>query len=105
MLKTNNLRPIKAFATVLLVIGLIGMLFDIAYLNDPSLSTYFKIFGSMISLWHLLGGIGVLFQKSWGLLIFKSYLYVLLLGIPIGTYIASKTLRYIKDNELDKLFT
>lgn len=81
------------------------MLFDIVYLNDPDLSTYFKIFGVVISLWHLLGGIGVLLQKSWGLYVFKSYLYVLLLGIPIGTFIASKTLKYIKSNELDKLFS
>ena len=105
MLRNTTLRPIKIFAAILIAIGAIGVLLDIGYLNDPNLSILFKIFGILISLWHLLGGIGLLLQRSWGLYIFKIYLYVLFLGMPIGTYIAYKTLNYIKNNELDKFFS
>ncbi len=105
MLKDTILRPIKIFGAVLIVIGAIGVSIDIWYLNDPNLSIEFKIFGILISLWHLMSGIGLLLQRSWGLYIFKIYLYVLYLGIPIGSYISFKTLKYIRHNELDKFFS
>ena len=36
--------------------------------------------------------------------LFKIYLYVLYLGVPVGTYIASKTLKYFKENKLEEFF-
>lgn len=104
MFEDDILRPIKIFGAVLFVIGFFGIIFDFVYLNDPEVSTGFKIFGVIISMWHLLGGIGILLKKIWGFYIFKSYLYVLFLGIPIGTYISSKFLDYIKRNNLKELF-
>jgi len=104
MLRNNALRPIKIFGSVLLAVGIIGIFFDFIYLNDPQLSKGFKIFGIIVSMWHILAGMGVIFQRAWGFYIFKSYLYVLFLGFPIGTYIASKMLNQIKSNELKKYF-
>jgi hypothetical protein len=105
MLNNDILRPVKIFGSILFIIGFIGIIFDFTYLNDPELSTGFKIFGVVVSMWHLLGGIGVLLKKAWGFYIFKSYLYILILGIPIGTYIAFKMLGYIKRNNLKEYFT
>ena len=104
MLEDDILRPVKIFGTVLFVIGFFGIIFDLNYLNDPEVSKGFKIFGVIISMWHLLGGIGILLKKIWGFYIFKSFLYVLFLGFPIGTYIAYKFLDYIKRNNLKNLF-
>jgi hypothetical protein len=104
MLSDDILRPVKIFGIVLFAIGFVGIIFDFSYLNDPELSTGFKIFGVIISMWHLLGGIGILLKKAWGFYIFKSYLYILFLGIPIGTYIAFKMLDYIKRNNLKEYF-
>jgi hypothetical protein len=81
MLEDDILRPIKIFGTVLFVIGFFGIIFDFIYLNDPEVSTGFKIFGVIISMWHLLGGIGILLKKIWGFYIFKSYLHVSPTGI------------------------
>jgi hypothetical protein len=104
MLGDKTIRPLKFFGVVLLAIGVAGIFFDFIYLGDSELSTGFKLFGVLISIWHLLAGVGILTQKAWGFYIFKSYLYTLFLGVPIGTYIALKMLSYIKRNDLKKYF-
>jgi len=40
----------------------------------------------------------------WGYYLMKIYLFILLLGVPIGTYLALKALRYLKENEIKKFF-
>jgi hypothetical protein len=104
MLNNDILRPVNIFGSILFLIGFIGIIYDFTYLTDPELSTGFKIFGVIVTMWHLLGGIGVLLKKVWGFYIFKSYLYILILGVPIGTYIAVKMLGYIKRNKLKEYY-
>jgi hypothetical protein len=96
--------PLRVIAIYLICSCVIGVLF----LND--MLTY-KRFGSdhvvfivIILIIHSVVAIAVLSQKRWGLFLFKGYLYVLLLGFPVGTYVALRILRYIKHHEIDKLY-
>jgi len=73
-------------------------------MTDPHFDFSFSVFVVIMITLHLLVAAGILSKKRWGLAIFKGYLYLLLIGIPIGTYIAQRTLKYIKLNEVDKLY-
>ena len=42
----------------------------------------------------------LLFRVRFGIRLLKIYLYFLLLGFPIGTYIAYNSLKYIKKNNM-----
>ena len=44
---------------------------------------------------HSFVGISILSKRRWGLFVFKLYLYLMLLAIPIGTYISKKFFEYI----------
>jgi hypothetical protein len=62
------------------------------------------VFISIVSSFHLILGIGILYRRKWGLMVFKGYLYLLYIGFPLGTYLAYVTLKYIKENRLDGSF-
>lgn len=80
------------------------MIIHFLELNDVRYTKDFGAFVLIVSFLHLLFGIGVIFKKMWGFYALKIYLYSLYLAIPIGTYIANKTLRYIEKHEIKKLF-
>jgi hypothetical protein len=64
----------------------------------------FVIFIVLMGGWYLTTGIGILLRSKWGYFFFKSFLYILLLGFPIGTFIAYASLKYIKRNDIKTLF-
>jgi len=55
-------------------------------------------------LFNILVAIGMLFHRRWGFILVRAYLYIMLLGIPIGTAIAILLLSYIKRQELRGYF-
>jgi uncharacterized membrane protein YfcA len=57
-----------------------------------------------MTIWYLITGVGVLTRRKWGYYLFKIFLYVLLLAFPIGTLIGYKSLKYIKRNNIKRLF-
>jgi hypothetical protein len=75
----------------------------IGELNAPKLEIGGIIFLSIMAVWHLVSGLGILFRKMWGFKLMKVYLYTMYLGIPLGTLLARKILSYIKENDI-KLF-
>ena len=54
---------------------------------------------------HSFVGISILSKRRWGLFVFKLYLYLMLLAIPIGTYISKKFFEYIENNNIEDLYT
>jgi hypothetical protein len=54
--------------------------------------------------WYLTTGVGILLRRKWGYFFFKSFLFFLLLGFPIVTFFAYKSLKYIKRNNIKTLF-
>jgi hypothetical protein len=64
----------------------------------------FAIFFILMGSWYLTTGVGILLRRKWGYFCFKSFLYFLLLGFPIGTFIAYASLKYIKRNYIKTLF-
>jgi hypothetical protein len=53
--------------------------------------------------WYLTTGVGILLRRKWGYFFFKSFLFFLLLGFPIVTFFAYKSLKYIKRNNIKTL--
>ncbi len=101
---SEDFKPILIFAFVLIASSIIGVVMFIDLINDPSFDKDFSIFLFVMVAWHILTGIGIVVQRFWGLVLFKFYLYVLYIGFPIGTYIARKTLRYMRENKIEKYF-
>lgn len=100
LLDLDKFRPVRIGGLLLIMIGVAGLLFHFEHLTDPS----FRSFILVATGWHLITGLGIILQKMWGYYLLKVYLYVLLLAIPIGTYIAWQSLRYLRDNEIERFF-
>jgi hypothetical protein len=105
MKKNNILKPIKFFSGILIISSLIGIFMFFSRLADPEFDSSFKVFIISMFIFHFITGVGLLIQKVWGFYLFKLYLFIWLLGIPIGIYISYKTLQYIKKHNLQKFFT
>ena len=100
LLEYDKFRPVRTGGIVLVTIGVAGFWFHFEHLTDPQ----FRWFILVTTSWHLITGLGVILQKMWGYYLLKFYLYVLLLAIPIGTYIAWKSLTYLRENEIENFF-
>lgn len=111
----DAIKPVRIFGWVLIVGGVITLLWGggVLFFN-PSSPAY--IFGPQRELQLLLyfwvactilflsTGVGVIDQRRWGYILFKFFLYLLLLGFPIGTIISYKTLAYMRQHQLKRLF-
>ncbi len=96
---------LKYFAAVLISSAVFGggLLYDLAKRDD--FDSTFNIFIIISMIIHSFIGFAILSQKKWGLVVFKCYLYILFLAIPIGTYISHKTLQYIKQNNITDIYS
>lgn len=98
-------RPLKYFALALVcscILGL-GLLYNVT--RDDGFDSDFSLFIILMIIFHSAVATGIVSRKRWGLILFKCYLYLMFLAIPIGTYIAHKTLEYIKRGGVDGLYT
>jgi len=103
--KADNLpKPLWLFSIILIASSVVGLVLLVSILKDERFDFDYSLFIIVMIILHSVVGIGILSRKRWGFLIFKYYLYLLYLGIPIGTYISHKTLLYIKQNEVAKLY-
>src|SRR5438132_2853089 len=111
----DDIKPIRIFGMVLLVLDLIGVvLFGNLFFLDKNSPLY--VFGAEgqshgpLYFWagsvifYFLIGIGVVYPTRWGYFLLKCFLYLLLLGFPIGTYISYKTLSYMKHHQIKRHF-
>jgi hypothetical protein len=70
--------------------------------SPPASMAYF---GITLTVWYFVTGIGILKRKRWGYYLLKSFLYVLLISFPIGTFISYKSLKFMKKNSIRKEFS
>jgi hypothetical protein len=104
ILDYNRFKPIKTFGIILTVAGIFIALALFAESNAPKVDEGGIIFLSIMAIWHLASGLGILLRKMWGFKLMKVYLYIMYLGIPLGTLLARKILSYIKENEIELFF-
>jgi amino acid transporter len=97
--------PLTVIAIVLICSCVIGVFLLNDLMRDKRYDAEFVVFIVIMLIIHTVVAIAVLSRRRWGLFLFKGYLYVLLLALPIGTYIALRILRYIKHDEIDNLYT
>jgi len=110
----EHVKPIRIFGVTLIALALLGVLFfgnlflnpnsEIYVLgpNPPSgLHIYFVV-GSL--LFYFTVGLGIVLLTRWGYVLFKGFLYLLLLGFPIGTFVSYKTLSYMKRHNIKQYF-
>lgn len=64
----------------------------------------FKYFVAIVSIFQLLVGFGVLSQKIWGYYLMKIDLYIIFIGVPIGTLLSLKALKYLRENEVKQYY-
>jgi hypothetical protein len=99
---------LKTYGIVLIFLSACGicMVVLLYTLEDrPSDIRLFVIFFILMGGWYLTTGVGIFLRGKWGYFFFKSFLYFLLLGFPIGTFISYKSLQYIKRNDIKTLFS
>jgi hypothetical protein len=70
------------------------------YVSVIYFSSRHVYFGAVIGIWYLLTAIGLFTRKKFGYYSLKLFLYILLVGFPIGTIISYKMLKYIKKNNI-----
>jgi len=97
-------KPIRIFGCSIIFIGVLGLLLHLLLRHDVRYTFEFQIFILLVSFFHILLGMGVTFKKKWSFNIFRYYLYLLYLAIPIGTYVSIKTLEYIKKYDIKNKF-
>jgi hypothetical protein len=107
MMQTDRFLNIYGWA--LLIFGSVGgsyyFYIILILLNNLSDRTEGIIFGVIMVTWYAVTGIGILKRKAWGYYLLKSFLYVLLISFPIGTFISYKSLKFMKKNSIKKEFS
>jgi len=105
ILDYKRFRSIKTLGIILLLIGVLGFFALITNWYEAEFYDAAIVFILVMSAWHLITGLGILVRKKWGFALMKFYLYVLLLGNPVGTLLAKRILGYIKENEIEFFFS
>lgn len=105
----SQLPPfLRNFSSILILISITGGIL-LCYIlfkeNNFEKNINFFIFIIISTIVHLFVGVSILSKRLWGFFTFKLYLYLMLLAIPIGTYISKKTLEYIEKNNIKDLYT
>jgi len=98
------LKPVRFAGTFCIIITLLGLIFQSYALPKSDFDISFKYIVAIVSAFHLLVGFGVLSQKIWGYYLMKIYLYIILLGVPIGTLLSLKALNYLRENEVKQYY-
>ena len=101
----KEIKPIFYFSYVLIGSAIIGIFMFFNLWADPEFDNSFSIFVLVLTLWNLITGLGILSKRKWGFLLFKTYLYVLYIGFPIGTIISKKFFAHVKDNNIEKYYS
>jgi uncharacterized membrane protein YfcA len=100
LLNKDVFKPVQNAGIFFVAVAIFGFVFHKDSLNEPG----FRWFIIIMTVWHLFTGLGILFKRIWGYYLLKFYLYVIVLGIPIGTWISMRSLKYIKENEIKRFF-
>lgn len=94
-------KPIRNIGYLLSVFGAFGFWVLFAKLQDVKYIIPVWLFISSVSGFHLVLGIGLIKKNRVIFGIFKRYLKFLLVGYPLGTYMARATLKYIEEHNIE----
>jgi hypothetical protein len=100
LLDYNKFRPVKKAGFLFILIAIFGLFCLLAFLKESG----FRELIIIVTAWNLLTGLGIIFRTTWGYYLFKIYLYIMFICFPIGTYIAYKSLNYLKENQIERFF-
>lgn len=101
----SKIRPIINVAYVIIAFGCIDLVVTfLPFSNGVEKHDDVLVFGIIIALIHFVIGFSVIRRTKYGFIALKYYLQLFKLCIPIGTYIAYKLLKYIKDNDIDQYY-
>ncbi len=100
----DPLKLTKRFGWVFVISSFAGLGMWFYLLNDSNFDSSFSIFLGYMTAFHLMMGLGLLLQKLWGYYLFNLFLYILILGFPLGTYISYKTIQFMKAHKLKNFF-
>jgi hypothetical protein len=104
MIDYSLFRPVKISGIALIFVGFLGMVLQFSLLGHHEFDISFNCFVTTMSIWHLITGAGIISQKYWGYILLKVYLYILLIGVPIGTYFGLKALNYLKVTKIAEFY-
>jgi hypothetical protein len=104
MTQYDTYKPIRIFGYCFVFMGGIGLIMHFLLRHDVNYTIEFSCFVLTVTFLHFLLGIGVLFKKIWSYHIFRMYLYLLCLALPVGTYVAIKTFKYIEKHRIEDFF-
>ncbi len=102
-MKIDRFLNIYGWISIGLFAGCLYTLYVISF-ND-SLSVFMGYSGTAITIWYLVTGIGILARKLWGYYLLKTFLWIMFLAFPIGTFISFKSLKFMKRNSIKKVFS
>ncbi len=102
MSKTN--RFINTWGWILVALFAYCLSMYASLLTSETLQAPVLHFFTIMGLWYLTAGVGLLMRKTWGYYLFKALLYLLLIGFPIGTFISYKSLRFMRENSIKNKF-
>lgn len=102
MLFPDLYKPIRNFGYFFFIFGLCGFLVLFTKLRDIDHVVAVWIFIGLISFFHLLLGFGIIRQNRLSFGVFKSYLRIMYVAFPIGTYLSKRTLEYIEKNNIER---
>jgi len=100
ILEYKKYIPIKITGYFFISFSLFSLVFFRAELREP----FFRELLIVVLTWYFLIGLGLIFRKIWGYYLFVAFLYLSYPALPIGTFIAYKGLKYIKENEIKAFF-
>ena len=104
MSASDILRPVRCFAYFFIGIGMLGIAMHIYLTSDVRYTNDFKIFVLALSGLHILLGFGILIRSKWAFYVFRSYVLLLYLGFPIGTYISRRMQAYFETHNIKRYF-
>ena len=102
--QVDILKPIRIFGYFIAGLGFLGLIIHFAASGDPRYTLDFEILVLVVSILHIFAGVGVILKTRWGFYAFKIFLYSLYFMVPIGTYVAIKTLKYIRTHKIERFF-
>lgn len=95
---------VRTMGYLFAVFFLITLWFYYLTVHLPESPPWMGNFIAVHLVFYLVGSLGLFSRRLLGYYALKVFLYALLLAFPIGTYIAIRTLRYMKRENIRSLF-
>ena len=99
-----NLFPMRVWSWFFVVLGIVTLVGHLFTLGSSGYDFPFQLFTVINMVFYLVTGVGLLFEKRWAFRIFKGYLYVMMIGWPVGYYISRSTLSYLEREHIEEIF-